>query len=120
NLKWAAIVFLVLSFAVYMNIRDNPRPFMLYQLPSQFGTMITCIAGLMMGIVQSVFETKPDNWAYVVHRPEWRWRIFAAKCAAGLLLLYRALATPFLLAALWASKPGNLTMPFHASMMLPT
>ena len=72
-----------------------------------------------MGIAQSFFETRPDNWAFVVHRPLSRRALFAAKCCAGLLLLYVSLALPCLLIAAWAARPGNVATPFHWSALLP-
>ena len=91
--------------------------------PQPFGTgqnvIPRALAGLLMGIAQSFFETRPDNWAFVVHRPVSRVGAFAGKCLAGLTLLYVALALPCLLAAAWAARPGNVATPFHWRAVLP-
>ena len=93
NLKWAAAIFAVLLVIVVHELRD-PEAMLLYEFPKRYLLLFTPVAGLVMGVVQSLFETKPDNWGFVVHRPVRRGEIFAAKCAAGLLLLYAALALP--------------------------
>jgi hypothetical protein len=72
-----------------------------------------------MGVVQSLFETKPDNWGFVVHRPVRRGEIFAAKCAAGLLLLYAAITLPCAILSIWAARPGHVPLPFQGRMLLP-
>jgi hypothetical protein len=118
NLKWAGVIFGVLCLCIYSRMRD-PSAFFLIQLPEPFLTLGAPLAGLLMGLVQSLFETKPDNWAFVVHRPVSRRGVFAAKCAAGLMLLYGALGLPCLLAAVWAAWPGKLPMAFQGRMVLP-
>ena len=85
-------------------IRD-PQPLLLYHLANNFTVFVAPLAGLLMGVVQALFETRPDNWAFVVHRPTGRLSIFIAKCAAGLLLLHVALVLPCLIAAWWAARP---------------
>jgi hypothetical protein len=117
NLKWAALIFGVLLVMIWHEIRD-PEPLLLFHLANNYTLFVAPLAGLLMGVVQALFETRPDNWAFVVHRPTGRLAIFIAKCAAGLLLLYVALALPCLIAASWAARPGNLAMPFQGRMVL--
>lgn len=118
NAKWALVIFALMLFRVYLELRD-PSANLLFHM-QQWTVWVTPLAGLLMGVVQSLFETRPDNWAFVVHRPVPRLHIFLAKCAAGLLLLYTALAVPLLLAAAWAARPGHVAMPFQGRMVLPT
>src|SRR6186713_1836583 len=118
NLKWAAVICAVVGVIVYWHLRRATPRLLQADLPPMtvlFGAM----AGLLMGFVQTLFETRPDNWAFVVHRPASRVAIFAAKCAAGLLLLYVSLGLPCALAAYWAAQPGNIPVPFQPRMMLP-
>jgi hypothetical protein len=117
NAKWALVIFVAALAKVYLQVRDAP-PNLMFSM-QQWTIWVAPIAGLLMGVVQSLFETRPDNWAFVVHRPVPRGQIFVAKCAAGLLLLYAALAVPMLLGAAWAARPGNLPMPFQGRMVLP-
>ena len=116
--KWALAIFGVLGMLVLFEIR-KANPFILYQFAQEKLVFFAPLAGLLMGIAQSFFETRPDNWAFVVHRPLSRRALFAAKCCAGLLLLYVSLALPCLLIAAWAARPGNVATPFHWSALLP-
>ena len=118
NVKWAAVIFGMVLVMIWHEIRD-PEPLLLFHLATSYTVFAAPLAGLLMGVVQTLFETRPDNWAFVVHRPTSRLAIFAAKCAAGLVLLYASLALPCLIAAAWAARPGNLPIPFQGRMMLP-
>ena len=118
NLKWAAVIFGVLLVFVVHEIRDT-GPGFLFDFPNQHTVFLTPLAGLLLGIVQMLFETKPDNWSFVVHRPVSRRQIFIAKCAAGLLLLYVSLLLPCIVAWVWAARPRNLALPFQSRMILP-
>ena len=117
NLKWAALIAGVLLVMIWHEIR-NPEPLLLYHLANHYTVFVAPLAGLLMGVVQTLFETRPDNWAFVVHRPKSRLAIFVAKCAAGLFLLYVSLALPCLIAASWVARPGNLAIPFQRRMTL--
>jgi len=117
NFKWATIICGVLGVLTYSQIRSGD-PLLLSQLSDRV-IWVAAVAGLVMGLVQTLFETQPDNWAFVVHRPIPRVVIFGAKCAAGLLLLYVSLGLPCVMAATWAATPGNLPMPFQSRMVLP-
>ena len=75
--------------------------------------MPIAIIGLAMGILQTWFETRPDNFAFVVHRPIARREIFIAKAAAGLLTIYIALALPAIYVVAWAATPGHIPTPFQ-------
>lgn len=118
NLKWAAVICGVLLVFVVHEIRDT-GPGFLFDFPNKHTLFIAPLAGLLLGVVQMLFETRPDNWGFVVHRPVSRRQIFIAKCAAGLLLLYVSLLLPCILAWTWAARPGNLAMPFQPRMILP-
>src|SRR5687767_15368953 len=83
NLKWAAVICGVLSLLVYNKMRGGD-PLLMFSLPLSSTIFFAPLAGLLMGVVQTLFETRPDNWAFVVNRPVPRLAIFAAKCAAGL------------------------------------
>ena len=118
NLKWAMLIFGVLLVMIVHELRDA-ETMVLFQLARRYTTWLAPIAGLLMGVVQSLFETKVDNWGFMVHRPVRRVVTFAGKCAAGLLLLYAALALPCLIATAWAARPGHLAIPFQGRMALP-
>jgi hypothetical protein len=118
NLKWAGVIFGVLAVMFAHEMRDA-NPLLLYRLSGQDMVWLVPLAGLLLGVVQSLFETRADNWAFVVHRPVSREGLFVAKCAAGLVLLFGALGLPCALAVWWSSVPGNLPMPFQWRMVLP-
>lgn len=117
NLKWGMVIFAVAMVIIIHDLRDADTMLMFRLLEFIW---LAPIAGLLMGAVQTIFETKPDNWGFAVHRPVRRWGVFVGKCAAGLLLLYTALIVPCLVAAIWAARPGNLPIPFQARMVCPT
>jgi hypothetical protein len=118
NVRWAVVIAGVLGVLTYFFMMEGDL-YLLMRLAARCTTFVAPLAGLLLGVAQTLFETLPDNWAFVVHRPVSRRAVFAAKCAAGLVLLYGALALPCLLAAAWAARPGNLAMPFQARMVLP-
>lgn len=118
NLKWAAMIALAFFALIFLRAW-HASPFFLLDLPDPMTLIYAPLAGLVMGVAQSAFETRPDNWSFVVHRPVARPAIFAAKCAAGLLLLYATLGIPCAAAVAWAARPGNLPAPFRAETTLP-
>jgi hypothetical protein len=119
NAKWSGAIFVVILMVVYGLMRRR-NPYMMYALAEPPMLMFVPLVGLLFGVVQSLFETKADNWAFVVHRPASRRQIFVAKSVAGLVLLYGALGLPCLIAAAWAARPGNLRITFAWPMLLPS
>ncbi len=118
NAKWAAMIFGVFCVLIFLRAWHT-GPFYLLFLAQDITLVYAPIAGLAMGIAQSIFETRADNWGFAVHRPVARMGLFAAKCAAGLVLVYLALSLPLVPAALWARESGNLPMPFQGRTLLP-
>jgi hypothetical protein len=117
NLKWGMVIFGVTMVIVVHELRDA-EPMLMFRFLEFL--WLAPLAGLLMGAVQTFFETKPDNWGFAVHRPVPRSAVFIGKCAAGLLLLYAALIVPCLIAAAWAARPGDLPIPFQSRMLCPT
>src|SRR6185312_14009451 len=115
NAKWAGVIFGVITLTVFSLMRRAGAN-LLFDLADPPLLVFVPMAGLLMGVVQTLFETKPDNWAFVVHRPVSRRGIFTAKSLAGLALLMIALEVPCLIAAAWASRPGHIRMPFQWRM----
>src|SRR5215475_11423753 len=108
--KWGLLIFGVVTLFVFSAIR-SANPFILNHLAQDKTLFLAPLAGLMMGIAQSFYETRPDNWAFVIHRPVSRFGTFAGKSLAGLILLYVALSLPCFLAAAWASCFNNMATP---------
>lgn len=116
NLKWGLVIFGVAMVIVVHDLR-NAEPLVLFRFLEYL--WLAPLAGLVMGAVQTLFETKPDNWGFAVHRPVARSAVFIGKCAAGLLLLYAALIVPCLIAGAWAAQPGHVPIPFQSRMICP-
>lgn len=117
NLKWAAVICAALLVLFGHEIR-SAGPMFLFDL-TKTTIFIAPLAGLLLGVLQMLFETRQDNWGFVVHRPLSRSKIFIAKSAAGLILLFTSLLIPCALAWLWAARPGNLAIPVQFRMTLP-
>src|SRR5438128_1619291 len=95
NAKWALVIFGVFSVVLYFGEIREARPNFFFHLNDPGVTMIPfAVAGLLIGLAQTLFETRGDNWSFAVHRPLSREAMFTAKCAAGLLLLYSSLGIP--------------------------
>jgi hypothetical protein len=118
NLKWAGLIFGVLMVFFLHEIRDAEAAF-LFDFAGHYMILAAPLAGLLMGIVQTLFETRPDNWAFTVHRPVPRLQIFIAKSAAGLVLLYGSLMLVTAIASIWAARPGHIDVPYQFRMSLP-
>ena len=118
NIKWAGVVFGVLMVFFLHEIRDAEAGF-LFQFAHHYTIFIAPLAGLLMGVVQTLFDTRPDNWAFTVHRPVPRLQIFVAKSAAGLLLLYGSMMGFTAVASIWAARTGHVDVPYQFRMSLP-
>ena len=59
------------------------------------------IAGAMMAAAQILPELRRDQWAFLLHRPITPTTLFAGKSAAGLLMVFLAIALPDLITCLW-------------------
>ncbi len=119
NLKWGLLIlgFFTLSVAGWIHEASSHLMFDIIR-PETTGLPFA-IVGLAMGLLQTWFETRPDNFAFVVHRPISRLQVFIAKSAAGLLLIYVGLLIPAIYLIVWAATPGNLAMPFQWRSALP-
>jgi hypothetical protein len=116
NARWASIACAIVFVWTYIRLVMHEVNALI-----QVGEVLDIMApltGLALGVAQAVFETRPDNWAFAVHRPIRRGALFAAKSLAGLLLVYAALVLPVLICAFWAARPGHAAMPFHWRLTL--
>jgi hypothetical protein len=83
-------------------------------------TFGSAAGGLLLGLLQSLLEMRRSQWAFLVHRPLPRSRIFLAEVLGGLALYFPAMLIPLLGAALWAAAPGHIAGPFEWRMILPS
>jgi hypothetical protein len=93
----------------------KPIPF----LGGAFTLLFTVVSGMLafvLGLWQTVGETRRDTYALLLHLPMPRGRIIAAKLATGLALYLILAALPILALAWWAATPGTHASPFDWSM----
>jgi len=79
-------------------------------------TVIAIVAGIVLGLHQSVWESWRQTTLFLLHRPMPRTQIFLGKLAAGLLILLGVTALPLLIYGLWAAAPGTHASPFFWGM----
>lgn len=77
------------------------------------------LTALVLGLAQWMPETPRDQWAFLIHRPLSRYRLFAAKACAGLVIYAGAVMIPWLLAAGWLASPGHLPSVIEWRMLIP-
>ncbi len=77
------------------------------------------VFGAVLGWLQIHNERHRDLWAFLVHRPLSRTKIFAAKTVAGLALYVVGAGLPLLGFILMTWLPGHIAAPFEWSMVLP-
>jgi len=127
NLKWAVVWMLGVAVAMGYVLARQRQPAYYWQgiesLCSETFLLVTtfgsAVGGVLLGLVQTVPELRREQWAFLVHRPISRTRIFLAKVIAGGGLYLLAMGLPLLSAALWAATPGRLAAPFDGRMVLP-
>jgi hypothetical protein len=77
------------------------------------------LVGLVMGFYQTWRESHVDAWAFAVHRPVTRNRIFLAKMLAGQATLLIVAGLPYAVAMIWTAMPGHVAVPFDINMWQP-
>src|ERR1017187_1184503 len=82
--------------------------------------MVCCaIFSAILGWFQIHNERHRDLWAFLIHRPLSRTRIFFAKAIAGLCLYVAGMGLPLLGLILMIRIPGHIAAPFEWAMVLP-
>jgi ABC-type transport system involved in multi-copper enzyme maturation permease subunit len=83
-------------------------------------TLLFCgLYGAILGWLQIRSESHRDLWAFLVHRPISRTRIFASKVGAGMLLYGLGAGLPLVVLVAVVRMPGNVAAPFEWAMVLP-
>ena len=77
------------------------------------------IFGALLGWLQIHNERHRDLWAFLIHRPLSRTKIFAAKSVAGLSLYTLGAGLPLLGFIFMTWMPGHIAAPFEWRMVLP-
>jgi hypothetical protein len=118
QLKWAALV----AAGMILAIARGRGNYLYYALSSDFNvaSSVGCAAaGLLLGLMLTVLERRRDSWAFLVHRPVTRSRLFAGKALAGVALLWLSAGLPLLGWLIYEAYIGKRAYPFYWSMGLP-
>jgi hypothetical protein len=99
----------------------NHRPVIPYQNPAQSLQPLMLAGCPLVGIALGIWQAWGDTqamWAFAVHRPVARWRLFAARLAAGVLLYGMAAGVPIAIILLCAAT--SRSVPYHWRFLLPS
>jgi hypothetical protein len=118
NLKWAALILLLLGGITALQGPPSLWKFMNQEflLPV---SLFAAGCGAALGFLQVFFESRGDRRALLLHRPMSASRIFLGKAVAGVGLYLLALGIPFAWSVGWAATPGHNAAPFRWPMALP-
>jgi hypothetical protein len=125
NLKWGVLLMLVVAAAMARVLYPMSNlvwgaPFSLLDGRFRDITMYgTGIGAALLGLLQTVPELLQNQWAFLIHRPLARRRLFLGKVIAGLGLYAAGILLPLSGAAIWVATPGHIAAPFHWQMLLP-
>jgi hypothetical protein len=81
--------------------------------------LVTLIVGGLVGFAQAVPARDPDAWAFAVHRPIARRRLFLCRVLAGQSMMLLVAGGTYAMAMWWLSVPGHAAVPFYWRMALP-
>jgi len=96
----------------------NAQPLLSGSTTSATG-LFCAIFGAVLGWLQIHNERHRDLWAFLIHRPLSRTKIFAAKMIAGLGLYALGAGLPLLGFIVMTWMPGHIAAPFEWTMTLP-
>lgn len=123
--KWAVLWFVGFSIALafclggsriwYLGARPATVASEEFQITVVFGT---ALAGLLLGLLQTLPELIRDQWSFLLHRPATRNQLFWGKVLAALILYSCASLIPIAGAVMWTAIPGNVAAPFHWRLAL--
>src|SRR2546423_9129701 len=106
--KWAALLCGIMIVWTYIRLVMHENNALIQV--SEVLNIMAPLAALALGVAQTVFDIKPDNWAFTVHRPLRRGEIFTAKVMAGLAPLYACTPLPIAPFAASAAHPRTAAM----------
>ena len=136
NFKFAVIGFAIYTFMLVSGYRacsqfyeqlaggqsfwqnQSAQPLLSQQVLS-ISALFCAIFGAVLGWIQIHNERHRDLWAYLVHRPISRTKIFSGKVLAGLCLYAVGAGIPLAGFMVMAAIPGHFPVPFQGKMLLP-
>src|SRR4051812_12094114 len=111
--KWTLLALVGMASAMAYSLYSRPWD----SVSSYTFLTVTTFGSAVMGsglcFLQLFPDLRRDEWAFMMHRPISPERILGAKLFAGGMLYLAATLLPFLAAAFWASRPGNVPGPFY-------
>jgi hypothetical protein len=119
NLKLALPAFVIFGFVLwrlYQNAATQPLLTVSVLRPIH---MICSMVGLGLGWFQIYHERHRDLWAFLIHRPVTKTKIFFAKVITGLCLYIVAMGLPLVGWVAGSAMPGQFASPFEWEMVLP-
>jgi hypothetical protein len=119
NLKVALPVLLVLTALLTFAAWEAGGTAVAEEALLRITSVLYAVFGGTLGWLQIYHERPRDLWAFLVHRPLTRTRIFFAKVAAGLLVYASCICLPMLGYIVWVQIPGNVGVPFEWAMVVP-
>lgn len=78
--------------------------------------LIGVLAGVVLGLHQTVWESWRQTTLFLLHRPMPRAKIILSKILAGSLMILLITAGPLLIYSAWAAAPGTHASPFFWGM----
>jgi hypothetical protein len=80
----------------------------------------SAIFGAALGWLQTRNEAHRDLWAFLIHRPVTRSKIFGGKAVAGLCMYFFGAGLPLAIFVSFVRMPGHVAAPFEWAMTLPS
>lgn len=115
---YAALVLYSIGYRIpFVGAIGQEYPFLSDDFIVALGFIAASLA-MALALRQTVVESLFGLWAWLMHRPLPRHRIFAAKLVTGWGLYAVCTALPILWYACWAATPGKSAVPFFWSMTL--
>ncbi len=126
HLRWAVLWLLGLTIAFVCLLAPQRNPYLAgwtVGLCDPTVELVTTIGGalggFLLGLLQSVPDSRRDRRGFLLHRPLSPTRIFAGKVLGGLALYIPATLLPLLGAAAWLATPGQFAFPCPWQTLLP-
>ena len=121
NVTWAILGTLCLSLTLAYSVYNDGAGLTLstvWNNATQILTLGAPFMGLALGLLQVLPETRRDRWAFLVHRPASRTRLFFGKALPGLFLYGVTTLLPLAGLLAWYAFYSRLAGPFDARFLL--
>ena len=124
NLPWTGFLFVASAGAFAYAVKHAPAGY-IYSDEPVLGQAFCLVSRLgflglagVLGLLGTVFDSRPDAWAFLVHRPEPRTTIFWSKLLAAWIAYLLVAGLPLAGAIIWIMQTERLGRPFYWEMGL--